>query len=144
MRTFSRGQQIVVLVLILGMTLLYYYSIHIPDNQSQKRPLMLGQAQDERDDDTLVLGRSQSQRPQDAATKNMSGAQLLTLNKKININSSTKTDLEAIRGIGPRTAEKIVEYRQSHGRFKRVEDIKNVRGISGKKFNKIKMYITAE
>lgn len=130
MGTLSRGQQAVVLILIFGMTLLYYHSIYLPENQSQE---ML-----------FPLGRTQSQRPRDMAAKTLTGAQLLTLNKKININTATKTDLEAIIGIGPRTAEKIVEYRKSHGIFKRVEDIKNVKGITEKRFDKIKFYITVE
>lgn len=77
-------------------------------------------------------------------TANLSGSQLLTINKRININTATKTDLEAIRGIGPKTAEKIVEYRQEHGRFKRVEDIMKVNGIKEKGLEKIKIYLTVE
>lgn len=77
-------------------------------------------------------------------TANLSGSQLLTINKRININTATKTDLEAIRGIGPKAAEKIVEYRQEHGRFKRVEDIMKVNGIKEKGLEKIKIYLTVE
>lgn len=61
---------------------------------------------------------------------------------KININTATKTDLETLPGIGESTALKIIEYRKEKGRFKLIEDIKQVNGIGENKFNKIKELIT--
>lgn len=61
---------------------------------------------------------------------------------KININTATKTDLETLPGIGESTALKIVEYRKEKGKFKLIEDIKQVNGIGENKFNKIKELIT--
>lgn len=61
---------------------------------------------------------------------------------KININTATKTDLETLPGIGESTALKIIEYRNKKGKFKLIEDIKQVNGIGENKFNKIKELIT--
>ena len=61
---------------------------------------------------------------------------------KININTATKTDLETLPGIGESTALKIIEYRKKKGKFKLIEDIKQVNGIAENKFNKIKELIT--
>ncbi len=61
---------------------------------------------------------------------------------KININTATKTDLETLPGIGESTALKIIEYRKEKGKFKLIEDIKQVNGIGENKFNKIKELIT--
>lgn len=61
---------------------------------------------------------------------------------KININTATKTDLETLPGIGESTALKIIEYRKEKGKFKLIEDIKQVNGIGDSKFNKIKELIT--
>ena len=61
---------------------------------------------------------------------------------KININTATKTDLETLPGIGELTALKIIEYRKEKGKFKLIEDIKQVNGIGENKFNKIKELIT--
>lgn len=61
---------------------------------------------------------------------------------KININTATKTDLETLPGIGESTALKIIEYRKKKGKFKLIEDIKQVNGIGDSKFNKIKELIT--
>ena len=68
----------------------------------------------------------------------------MTLNKRINLNTASAADLEAIRGIGPSTAEKIVAHRQRHGRFKRVEDVMKVKGIKEKGFEKVRRYLTVE
>ncbi len=61
----------------------------------------------------------------------------------ININSATRDELTGIPGIGSVTADKIVSFREQHGSFKTIEDIKNVSGIKDKLFSKIKDYITA-
>ena len=58
-------------------------------------------------------------------------------NKKININTATQSELESLTGIGPSTASKIIEYRKSNGKFKNIEEIKNVSGIGDEKYKKI-------
>ena len=61
---------------------------------------------------------------------------------KININTADSTSLQTLNGVGPATAQKIIDYRQSNGRFSSVEDIKNVSGIGDKTFEKLKDSIT--
>lgn len=63
---------------------------------------------------------------------------------KININKATQTELETIPGIGPSSALKIINYREENGKFKSIEDIKNVSGIGDKKYESIKDYITVK
>lgn len=58
--------------------------------------------------------------------------------KKININTASQTELETLKGIGPSTALKIINYRSENGNFKRIDDIKNVPGIGDSKFENIK------
>ena len=67
-----------------------------------------------------------------------------TQNSKININTATQTQLETLPGIGPSTAIKILTYRKEKGKFKSIEDIKEVSGIGDSKFEKIKEYITTK
>ena len=57
---------------------------------------------------------------------------------KININTADSRQLQELDGVGPVTAEKIIEYREENGRFRDVEDIKNVSGIGDKTFEKMK------
>lgn len=59
----------------------------------------------------------------------------------VNINTANETELEQLPGIGPSISSKIVEYRNKNGKFKSIEDIKNVTGIGDSKFDKIKEYI---
>lgn len=67
-----------------------------------------------------------------------SGSTTLVKNAKININTATQTQLETLPGIGSSTAIKIINYREQQGKFKSIEDLKNVSGIGDNKFNKIK------
>lgn len=60
---------------------------------------------------------------------------------KININSADAAELQKIPGVGPKTAEKIINYR-SQNSFSSIEDIKNVDGIGDKKFESMKDYIS--
>lgn len=63
--------------------------------------------------------------------------------QKVDLNSATFTELNSLPGIGPVTAERILEFRRENGPFKRVEDLMNVRGIGEKKFLRIKDLIIA-
>ena len=56
----------------------------------------------------------------------------------VNINTANETELEELPGIGASIAGRIIEYRNKNGKFKSIEDIKNVTGIGDSKFEKIK------
>ena len=56
----------------------------------------------------------------------------------VNLNTASVAQLEALPGVGLKTAERIVEYRQKNGGFKKVEDVMNVRGVGEKGFLKLK------
>ncbi len=60
----------------------------------------------------------------------------------VNINSADMYQLCRISGIGESTAEEILTYRKKNGAFKSIEEIKNIKGISEKKFQEIKDKIT--
>ena len=71
----------------------------------------------------------------------MSGAQLMTLGLPIDLNRATAEDLDAIPGIGPALAQRIVDYRKAHGPFKQVEDLREVSGIGPQNLQKLKPYL---
>jgi competence protein ComEA len=60
----------------------------------------------------------------------------------INLNTATQTQLESLPGIGAKAAQRILEFRQKNGSFKKIEDLMNVKGIGEKNFLKLKPYIT--
>lgn len=59
----------------------------------------------------------------------------------VNINTASKEELDTLPGVGPATADKIIEYRETNGQFNSIEDIKNVRGIGEAKFSKMQSRI---
>ena len=60
----------------------------------------------------------------------------------INLNTATKDELVALPGIGPAKAQAILDYRNAHGPFKSVEELKDVKGIGAKRFEKLKGELT--
>lgn len=61
---------------------------------------------------------------------------------KVNLNSATSAELEALPGIGQVLAQRIVDYRTQHGPFRSVRDLLKVEGIGEKKFDSIKDHVT--
>ncbi len=62
--------------------------------------------------------------------------------EKININTANLTELDSLPGIGPAIAQKIIDYREENGKFKKIEDLQNVKGIGDAKFEEVKDNIT--
>ena len=62
--------------------------------------------------------------------------------KIVNINSADEKGFDSLPGIGPVMAKKIVDHRSENGRFSNIEELKEVPGISVKKLEKLKKYIS--
>lgn len=60
----------------------------------------------------------------------------------LNLNQVTETELLSIPGIGPMKAKSIIEYREEHGSFDSVEQLKEIKGIGDKTFEKLSGYFT--
>jgi comEA protein len=63
---------------------------------------------------------------------------------KVNINTANKEGLTSLNGIGPVVADRIIEYREKIAPFKKKEDIKKIKGIGEKTYEKIKDFIVVE
>ena len=61
---------------------------------------------------------------------------------KVNINTATQEELDSLPGIGPSIAQRIIEYRNENGKFNKIEDLQNVKGIGDAKYNDIKNNVT--
>lgn len=59
----------------------------------------------------------------------------------VNLNSATLEQLQELPGVGLATAQRILEYRQKSGGFKKVEELMNIRGIGEKSFLKLKALV---
>ena len=71
----------------------------------------------------------------------MSGPQLLTLGLTLDLNHTTAADLDGLPGIGPVLAQRIIDFRQAHGPFQKIDDLEQVSGIGPKKLEKLKPYV---
>ncbi|MEK7236202.1 MAG: helix-hairpin-helix domain-containing protein [Nitrospirota bacterium] len=60
----------------------------------------------------------------------------------LDLNRATEQDFDALPGIGPKLAERIVEYRQSVGAFHSLDELRAVKGIGKKKFERIRPLVT--
>ncbi len=61
---------------------------------------------------------------------------------RLDLNRATEQEFDALPGIGPRLAERIVEYRQSVGAFHSLDELRGVKGIGKKKFERIRPLVT--
>jgi competence protein ComEA len=69
------------------------------------------------------------------------GPQLLTLGLPLDLNSATAQDLDALPGLGPALAQRIIDYRTSHGPFKQLDDLAAVSGIGPQNLAKLKPFL---
>jgi competence protein ComEA len=89
----------------------------------------------------LILGFGVAAQAQDSSRRNASTAKASAA-APVNLNTASVAQLESLPGIGKSTAERILEYRDKSGGFKKVEDLMNVRGIGEKSFLKLKPLVT--
>ncbi len=122
MFSFNRNERIVILLLTgtllvgAGVRLLnHYMDDGLPDFEVRKGAVQV---------------------PTDPA-KSGSGPREET-SQRIDLNKATAEELERLPRIGPRTAARIVDYRNSHGPFQRVEDLEGVKGIGKKTVAKLR------
>ncbi|MCK5033142.1 MAG: helix-hairpin-helix domain-containing protein, partial [Calditrichia bacterium] len=59
----------------------------------------------------------------------------------ININTATEMELQKLPGIGPTMSKRIIEYRNRIGKFNKINDLINVKGIGKKTLDKLKPYL---
>jgi competence ComEA-like helix-hairpin-helix protein len=60
----------------------------------------------------------------------------------VNLNTATSEELQLVPGIGPATADKILQMRKAYGAFKSVDDLLAIRGIGPKRLEKMRKYLT--
>ena len=77
-----------------------------------------------------------------APAKSSAPASAVSAAAPVNLNTATVTQLDALPGVGKATAERIIEYRQKNGGFKKIEELMNVKGVGEKNFLKLKPYVT--
>ena len=124
-----------IIALALGNAVLLYKKMH-PSfaSELQYRDLSISVAQSASNDSSQVVSR-----PADKG--NLSFRQAKTLTGRIDINRAGLNDLQKLPTIGPAMAKKIIEFRKTSGEFSKIEDLKKVKGIGDKKFNKLREHV---
>lgn len=67
-----------------------------------------------------------------------------TLRGKLNLNTATGEQLQLLPGVGPAKSERIVEFRQKHGKFRRIQDLRRVKGFGQKTLKKLAPYLAVD
>jgi competence protein ComEA len=100
-------------------------------------------AQKMEDGQAVVVPAEGEELPQIGAGNAQNSMGIGAANGKVNINLASSQELdEKLPGVGPSIAQRIVDYRESHGRFAKAEDLQEVSGIGDKKYAEIKDLIT--
>jgi competence ComEA-like helix-hairpin-helix protein len=63
---------------------------------------------------------------------------------QLDLNAAAEADLVRLPAIGPVMAKRIVEYRRAHGPFKRLEDLRKVKGIGAKTYAKLAAFLVVK
>lgn len=103
------------------------------------RPLVDGET-------IIVMGEEELKLEMAASTELRASSPITSAaSAKVNINKAPAGELaDKLSGIGPALSQRIVDYRETNGAFKSIEDIKNVSGIGEKKYEAIKEHITVK
>ena len=86
----------------------------------------------------LCAGSAWAEVPQAPATAAAQDAAV----ELVDLNQASAAELESLPGVGAVTAERIIEYRQENGGFKKIEELMNVRGIGERSFLRLRPLVT--
>jgi competence protein ComEA len=96
-----------------------------------------------RDEECIIVRRKQEQQEKESFTVAAGVLSGRTTEGKININTASKEELKTVPGIGEVTAQKIIDYREKHGDFNSVEELKKIDRIGDKTLSNIRDKIDA-
>ena len=118
-----RGGAMLVLLLLLG-TAYDLWRAHAPTPLMPRDPAADTPADVSRPDSAAALGVAPAR-------------DSVASPARLDLNRATAAELDALPGIGPVLAQRIVEHRRLHGRFRRIEELRAVRGVGPRLFARV-------
>lgn len=150
-KKYDHEKILIIVALVLCAGILFYNAFFIPDisipsviyvNENADKEAVSEDLSSEipSDEDlSSSLSNNDSSKQTSSVNSSNQAKDAAKSQTKVNINTATAEELdEKLSGIGPVIAKKIIEYRNSVGRFYSIEEIKNVSGIGDKTFEKFK------
>jgi len=94
--------------------------------------------------DLIPVGNLQTTASSPAGRQIPKGSDQPPKRVRININQATTEELESVPGLGPKLSQRIIEYRNIHGPFHKLDDLVNVSGIGPKNLEKFANHLVVE
>ena len=91
-----------------------------------------------------VQGTTGAAQAKASSSKSAASAQTVLVEKSVNINTATEDELCTLPGVGEKTAQRIIAYREANGGFYDIQELMEVSGIGEKTFARLEPYITIE
>lgn len=128
-RNFSHEKILIIIALALGSCIILYNAFYVPSANTPSVVYVDSSANTTSSSGISVEDNGESSENQKS----------IASNEKINLNTATQEDLSGnLDGVGEAIAKRIIEYRDTYGKFSSIDELKNVAGIGEKTFEKIK------
>ncbi|MGG1697357.1 helix-hairpin-helix domain-containing protein [Bacillus zhangzhouensis] len=96
------------------------------------------------EDSMMIYVRKQGETEQQTQTSVTDMSPGIEKSQGVNVNQADATELQSINGIGPAKAEAIIAYREEHGKFEQIEDLRNISGFGEKTVERLKNQLTVK
>ncbi len=96
------------------------------------------------EDSMMIYVRKQGEAERQTQTAGASAPSDNEKSQRVNVNQADATELQTINGIGPAKAEAIITYREEHGEFQQIEDLRNISGFGEKTIERLKNELTVK
>ncbi|RAP25229.1 hypothetical protein C2W59_00191 [Bacillus pumilus] len=96
------------------------------------------------EDSMMIYVRKQGEAEREAQTAGVDAPSGNEKSQGVNVNQADAAELQTINGIGPAKAEAIITYREEHGEFQQIEDLRNISGFGEKTIERLKNELTVK